>query len=396
MKDDRRVSMTSAVQPLAERDRVTDAFEISHFPANSAEHQQVERQLLAAGVRLPMGHRAAVIHAHGGNGLFVAVRDGRQWIGGVFVGERRLRALPGYSLWRIDHLSDALPADAREPVLRYILALVRRHARVVRFNIGLFSRDGSVRAQLGGILRSLGFANTEANTYTRTVAVDLRPTEGELLSSFSNSVRKRLKEFSRIKIPVSVQQIADSTLAPRMNALMKETMARTGGRFTPVDWERRIELAKTHPQLCRIAGVVHGDLEGDDRLLAFVYGCHHGIHAQYSDGASARQLGRLPLMYPLLWDLLRWARDSGAQWFDMGGVTASSFGDAGDPLGGISDFKRRFSDEVVDVGEEWVLEPGSLVGTLARGLNSFFHVVRDLELFPRQASSATSGSAPTP
>lgn len=388
--------MNSDVQPRDESDRLAGAFEITHFSAASAEHQCVERELLAAGILLPMGHRAAAIAAHGEEGLFVAVRNSRQWIGGVFVRQRRIRALPGYSLWRIDNLGEALPADAREPALRYVLALVRRDPRVLRLNIGLFSREGSVRSQLGGILETLGFANTEANTYTRTVAVDLRPTETELLSSFSSSARKRLKEFARIKIPVSVQQITDGSLAPRMNELLKQTMARTGGRFAPVDWERRIALAKSHPDLCRIVGVVHGELEGADKLLAFVYGCHHGAHAQYSDGASARQLGRVPLMYPLLWDLLRWARDNGAQWFDMGGVTASSFGDDQDPLGGISDFKRRFSDDVIDVAEEWVLEPASLVPTLARGLNRVLHSVRDFELFAKTRERATSAPAPTP
>jgi hypothetical protein len=343
-----------------------------------------------------MGHRVAAIRAHGEKGLFVAVRDSGHWVGGVFVRQKPLSALPGYSLWRVDNLGEALSADAREPALRYVLALLRRDPRVLRFNVGLFSRDSSARAQLGSILARLGFANTEANTYTRTIAVDLRSTEAELLGSFSSSARKRLKEFARVKIPVSIQQITDPSLAPRMNELLKQTMARTGGRFTAIDWERRIALAKSHPDLYRIVGIVHGDIEGDDKLLAFVSGCHHGTHAQYSDGASARELGRVPLMYPLLWDLLRWARDNGAQWFDMGGVTASRLGDGGDPLGGISDFKRRFSEEVVDVAEEWVLEPASLVATLARRINRLFHSVRDFELFVRPASPAVSGSAPTP
>jgi Acetyltransferase (GNAT) domain len=389
------VLLISDVQPTNERDPSPGAFEIFHFRATSAEHQDVERALLAAGIFLPIRHRAAAIYAHGESGLFVAVRDSRRWIGGVFVQQRRLRVLPGYSLWRIDNLGDAMPANAREPVLRYVLDLVRQNRRVLRFNIGLFSRDSSVRSQLGSILDSLGFANAEANTYTRTIAVDLRSTEAELLSSFSSSVRKRLKEFARIKIPVSIQHITDASLAPRMNELMKQTMARTGGRFTPVDWERRIALANSNPDLCRVVGVVNSEIGGDEKLLAFVCGWHHGRHAQYSEGASARQLGRLPLMYPLLWDLIRWARDNGAQWFDMGGVTAGSFGDGQDALGGISDFKRRFSDDVIDVAEEWVLVPASLVATLATRLNRFFHAVRDFDLFAKRASPATSGAAVT-
>lgn len=394
-EDERGVPMISDVHLENERDRSTGALEITHFRAASAEHQDVERALLAEGICLPMRHRAAAIYAHRESGLFVAVRDSRQWMGGVFVQQKRLRILPGYSVWRIDNLGDAMPANVREPVLRYILELVRQNPRVLRFNIGLFSRESSLRSELGSILGSLGFANTEANTYTRTIALDLRPTEAELLSSFSSSVRKRLKEFARIKIPVSIQRITDASLAPRMNELMKQTMARTGGRFTPVDWERRIALAESNPSLCRIVGVIHGEMTGEERLVAFVYGCHHGRHAQYSDGASARQLGRLPLMYPLLWDLIRWARDTGAQWFDMGGVTAGSFGDGQDALGGISDFKRRFSDDVVDVAEEWVFEPTSLIATLAIGLNRLLHAVRDFDLFAKRASPVISGSAVT-
>ncbi len=381
--------------PKGERIPVTDALEVAHFSATSAEHQHVERGLLAAGICLPMSHRTSAIQAHEEEGLFVAVKDSRQWVGGLFIQQRRIAALPGYSLWRIDNLGDAMPAEAREPVLRYVLGLVRRNKRVVRLNVGLFSRDASVRSHLGSILDHLGFARTEANVYTRTIAVDLRSTEAELLSSFNNSVRKQLKEFARTKIPVSIQPIADPSLAPRMNELMQQTMARTGGRFTPVDWASRIALAKSNPELCRIVGVVHGDITGEDRLLAFVYGCHHGMHAQYSDGASARQLGRVPLMYPLLWELLRWARDSGAHWFDMGGVTAGHFGVGQDPLGGISDFKRRFSNEVIDVAEEWVFEPTSLVAVLARRLNEVLNLVRSLALSAARKSTATPGPAPS-
>lgn len=380
---------------MNERDRSSGAFEITHFRATSPEHQDVERALLAAGIFLPMRHRAAAIRAHGESGLFVAARDARQWIGGVFVQQRRPRLLPGYSLWRIDSLGDGMPAEAREPLLRYIADLVRKNPGVLRFNIGLFSRDSSLRTEFGRILDSLGFAKTEANTYTRTIAVNLRSTEAELLSSFSSSARKRLKEFARIKIPVSIQPIRDASLAPRMNELMSQTMARTGGRFTPVDWERRIALAESHPDLCRIVGVVHGEMTGDERLLAFVCGCNHGTHAQYAEGASARQMGRLPLMYPLLWDLIRWARDNGAQWFDMGGVTAGSLRDGQDPLGGISDFKRRFSEDVTDVADEWVFEPTTLIATLAIGFNRFLHAVRDFDLSAKRVSPAASGSALT-
>ena len=42
----------------------------------------------------------------------------------------------------------------------------------------------------------------------------------------------------------------------------------------------------------------------------------------------------------------------------------------GDPLGGISDFKRGFSSTIVAVGEEWTLEPNRLRSQLAAALSS--------------------------
>jgi lipid II:glycine glycyltransferase (peptidoglycan interpeptide bridge formation enzyme) len=70
-----------------------------------------------------------------------------------------------------------------------------------------------------------------------------------------------------------------------------------------------------------------------------------------------------------MWDLIVWAKRAGATWFDFGGVTAGTAG-SGDPLGGISDFKRLFSKERAEVAEDWVLEPRKLVARLARLVRS--------------------------
>ena len=51
-----------------------------------------------------------------------------------------------------------------------------------------------------------------------------------------------------------------------------------------------------------------------------------------------------------------WAKRGGARFFDFGGVTAGSLA-SDDPLGGISDFKRYFTETLVQVGAEWSYEP---------------------------------------
>jgi len=108
-----------------------------------------------------------------------------------------------------------------------------------------------------------------------------------------------------------------------------------------------------------------------DALIAFAWGLNNVDHVAYDIGASARvpEFKTLSLGYPLLWELIAWARDSGASWFDYGGVPAEN-SDGEERLGRISDFKRRFEKQVVRVAEEWVFVPhparAALASTLSR------------------------------
>ena len=63
------------------------------------------------------------------------------------------------------------------------------------------------------------------------------------------------------------------------------------------------------------------------------------------------------------------SRRQDTAWFDFGGITAGSHG-ADDKLGGISDFKRYFSKEIVGVGQEWSLEPRPALNSIARGVSA--------------------------
>jgi lipid II:glycine glycyltransferase (peptidoglycan interpeptide bridge formation enzyme) len=62
--------------------------------------------------------------------------------------------------------------------------------------------------------------------------------------------------------------------------------------------------------------------------------------------------------------MIRWAKATGAEWFDMGGVTLEEGEETA--LEGISRFKRYFSREVVEVGAEWALEPAPVKARIAR------------------------------
>ncbi len=150
---------------------------------------------------------------------------------------------------------------------------------------------------------------------------------------------------------------------------MREIMARTGGRHRRHDWPRLVEFCARHPGLARLVGRLHTEVSGPKSLLAFMLSFFHGDHAQYHTAASTgASCLRMSLSYAVAWDLMRWAKSQGATWFDFGGITVGTQGDPDDPLGGISDFKRFFSKQVVDVGEEWTLEPSRVRAGLARGV----------------------------
>jgi hypothetical protein len=136
-------------------------------------------------------------------------------------------------------------------------------------------------------------------------------------------------------------------------------MLRTGGSFEETDWAAVMQFIASEPGRACLLGVFRPDCEGPDALVGFVFGVRHGDTVEYDIAASARLPDlRVPLLYAPTWEVMRWGKREGAQWFDFGGITAGSK-DSGDPTGGISDFKRYFSPVSIPVGEELVHTPSA-------------------------------------
>src|SRR5207247_688938 len=143
--------------------------------------------------------------------------------------------------------------------------------------------------------------------------------------------------------------------------------ARTGARYQGLwDWAGVIEQSQRVPDAARLVGLFRTAQEGPDALLGFAWGWWNGESVSYFAGASSRPQGLrgVGIAHPLFWDLIVWAKRIGATWFDLGGVTAGTAG-SGDPVGGISDFKRLFSKQTINVAEDWVFEPRPVLARLA-------------------------------
>lgn len=315
-----------------------------------------ERELARAGLELPVSHRAAWARATGEDRWLLGAYDpAGRCRAALGVSVTATRALPGYRVLRADKVG-LVAKEGGEP-LRALLRGLRRLAveepRVLRVEVALFSADPARRALLREELALCAFAPAPvAIGYLQTPIVDLGGSEEELLAGFHATARRHIRAATRH--PVKLGLLRDPARAADMARLIEETRRRTGGPVPKRPLAAMISLADRHPDLLRIVGLVAKE---DDALLAFACGHREGDLVRYADAGSTRRTSlKLPLGYAPLWDLMRWARRTGARRFDLGGITEGTSGDA-DPVGGISDFKRYFRGTVTDVGDEWTFEP---------------------------------------
>lgn len=348
-----------------------NSFEVEMLRSVGPERERFEKELLDSGMALPLPHRCRWAQAHPlSRSWFISVRNAEgKCCFGYAAEVIRSRALPGHLRLRVERFVPALNDEAREASLHTLARYVSKHWRIISASLQVFSRDAAARAAIAPILTGLGFRKRQrAHFYTKTVTIDLSPSENEIFASFHPTARRHIAAPQ--KKGLVVQPITDSSYAGRMTQLLRETMARTGAHHAKQDWAAIIDLSNRCPSVSRLVGLFRTDTACPESLLAFAWSRGHGDHADYFVAASSRPPDvKAPLGYALVWDLIRWAKRNGATWFDFGGITLGHFGGS-DPLGGISDFKRYFSKEIATVGEEWVLEPRPLQARLASTLGA--------------------------
>jgi Acetyltransferase (GNAT) domain len=372
-----RATMPSAKQPtLIERnspvanDQAGDlasyqrwrigGFQVSLLRGPSPVRSRLERELHHAGYALPLPHLLSWVESQRRPSdhwfLFVQDTAGRP-CGAVGIHVSPSRALPGHRLLRVERFGPGIQAAAYGATLQALVSLARRDPRVLRVYVESFAFDPHIRTALESVLASAGFARLASpRCYEQTLVLPLDKDEESLLAGFHRSARQNIRNSA--KQPLRLAPVVDPVYFDRLDEIAAETFARTGGRYVPVfDWARIAAVGIREPETSRLVGVFHTEKEGPASLMAFAWGCGHGDHVHYSFSGSTRNTERrIPLLYPLLWDLIVWAKRSGARVFDFGGVTAGTL-TSGDPLGGISDFKRYFTSAQLQVGAEWSYEP---------------------------------------
>jgi hypothetical protein len=337
-----------------------------------AAWEECERLLDEAGAPLGLFHRACWARARSRGGTrycLVALRSSRADCRAAFAVESRpTRALRGHrvlSLVRLGIGEGGLDDESLALGLREVVRYARADKSVLRVTADSFSVESDWLLRTGDALRQNGFRQTAPQrSYARTLLLDLEPTEDELMAGLHRSARRNIRDAA--KFPVTLEGAESESLAERLQELDDETRARTGGKPRAMDWASMIRMTTENPGLSRISLLRRTDRNGPDAVLAYAWCCKQGEIAQYSESGSTRADDlKVSTSYVLLWDLICWARRNGARHFDFGGITGGAE-DTADPLGGISDFKRRFTPFEFDVGQEWSFEPHPARAAAAR------------------------------
>lgn len=330
------------------------------------EFERAERELIQAKVPLPLSQRSLwAANAYSWKPLFILVRDssGRS-LWGFAIEQIRSRIIPGHSVLRVRDFGGNAPLDVCRVAVAALAKVALTLPRVLRLHVNVFSR--TERDEIGVMLAEFGFHEVIPPTsYRHTLAVDLGPNGEELFAGLSKSARTRVRECAKKALrPVPITHPA---YAPRIQELQREAVRRTGGQIASTNWEGVLRMSRERPDLSRVLGIFVGEGVSPEQMRAFGWVCNHGDRGEYRAGGSSRDGdSRLPLGYALVWEMICWAKENGAKWFDMGGVTLI---DGNSSLGGISDFKRFFSRELIEVGAEWVLDPSPLRARIAHAIS---------------------------
>lgn len=348
---------------------------IQQFPAvdvqlvapRSKLAEAAEARLLASGFPLPYKSHLSWFRHCGmpGDRLAIVTGEDNEVLAALGVTLKRTRAVPGHQIIEICGVSDSYGKPYCGELFGKIRDFARTTGRILRIRVEVQCRSDSARTIIDKALADLGFQRVNATHIPeRTLGIDLERDTEAILSSFGSSTRHKIRKGPRHGLQVIT--LSDRGLGDRMNELLQETFQRTGSEYDPVDWPGIMAICDESPNLARLVGAFDGPGRSPQNLLAFALATKHGESVLYDISASTRETNiRLPLLYPIIWDQIQWAKGVHASWFDMNGITACG-PDSENAMSRISSFKLGFGGSELKFGEEWVFEPSAAKAMIAR------------------------------
>jgi lipid II:glycine glycyltransferase (peptidoglycan interpeptide bridge formation enzyme) len=178
----------------------------------------------------------------------------------------------------------------------------------------------------------------------RTLVVDLRPDEEQILQNMKQKTRYNVRLAERKDVTVRQGSAADIST---FNGLMAMTGERDNfGVHEPRYYEAAYELFAPEQAALFLA-------EFERTPLAAIMVFAHGKRAAYFYGASSEEERQRMPSYAVQWAAMRWARARGCTEYDLWGVPdaeeetlETQFMERSEGLWGVYRFKRGFGGEL--------------------------------------------------
>ena len=207
--------------------------------------------------------------------------------------------------------------------------------------------------ELGGqLLMRAGFEpEPRARGFHRTLLVPVNGSAAERLERISYAARRGIRQVH--ERGYGVAPVVDTSAAPRLTWLNAQARRRTGGQPHEQHFATIIETARLMPLHSVLLGVYHPERSVDTALVGFAHAFSTGTSVVYASAGTERaaDIGSTPLSYGVVWRLLEWTAGIGCDLFDFGGVTPLE--EQGNPLAGISEFKRKFRGAEAHVASDY-------------------------------------------
>lgn len=342
-------------------------FSLHLVPCGSGLHLSDVADLRDKGLPIPHNYKSWPLHHNPSSWLWCrALYPDGQLLAVFAIEISRSRALPGMRIARIERIGRSLHEGALPHIGAILKALAERLPRLLRLDVQVFDENRSRLDAYRESLRASGAHQlSHPRSYERTLVLPLGRSDIDLLAGFSARTRRNLRRFER-QTQLAIESISDVHYADRIVKLHEDSFRRTGGQTPDIDVRGMLADAKISNESSLI-GVFRRDLPAPQDLVAFGWGRLHGDYAVYDMAGAER--GEMPSNFApgaaVMWALIGWARDQGASWFDLGGITPPALSSA-DPRYGISVFKRGFSSNERNISCEFRFEPNRLAATLAK------------------------------
>lgn len=189
--------------------------------------------------------------------------------------------------------------------------------------------------------------------FRATIIVNIDKNDDDLLASFKQKTRYNIRLAERKGVTIE-QRPASNEMVDLMYKLMQDTQGRAGFYLRPKSAFAAYWQSFAQAGLGQFFVAVH---EGE--VIAAEYAFVFGRKAYYKEGGSTGAKRNLMAPYLVQYEAMRWAREQGAQEYDLVAVPPKDQLTESHPMWGLYQFKSGFNQEVTQfIGcWEYALKP---------------------------------------